>query len=46
LLVRAGLAPDRKAQLVASTFDQRGEELSGRFAVLSKRALRLCDQPL
>ena len=41
LLVRlAGVRPDMKAGLVASTFDQHGEELRSGFAVLSKRSLR------
>ena len=41
LLVRlAGVGPDIKAGLVASTFDHHGEELRSGFAVLSKRSLR------
>ncbi len=46
LLIRlAGLKPDTKAALVATTFDQHGEELRTGFAVLSKRALRLRKPP-
>ena len=41
LLVRlAGVRPDLKAGLVATTFDRHGEELRSGFAVLSKRNLR------
>jgi predicted nuclease of predicted toxin-antitoxin system len=42
LLIRlAGLQPDRKAELVSTTFKQHADELSAGFAVLSRRALRL-----
>ena len=41
LLIRlGGIRSDMKAGLVASTFDQHGEELRSGFAVLSKRSLR------
>jgi predicted nuclease of predicted toxin-antitoxin system len=46
LLIRlAGLAPQAKAELVALTLDQHGEELRTGFAVLSERALRLRKSP-
>lgn len=42
LLIRlAGLDPDRKAELVATAFDEHGDELRARFGVLSGGALRL-----
>ena len=42
LLVRlAGVAPERKAELVASIIAQRSEELPGAFAVLTPRSLRI-----
>jgi predicted nuclease of predicted toxin-antitoxin system len=45
LLIRlAGLNPNLKADLVATTFEQHGDELSAGFAVLSRRALRLRKQ--
>ncbi len=46
LLIRlAGLKPDLKAELVATTFKQHADELSAGFAVLSRRALRLRKHP-
>jgi predicted nuclease of predicted toxin-antitoxin system len=46
LLIRlAGLKPDLKAELVATTFKQHSDELKIGFAVLSRRALRLRKQP-
>jgi predicted nuclease of predicted toxin-antitoxin system len=46
LLIRlAGLKPDLKAELVATTFKQHANELSAGFAVLSSRALRLRKHP-
>ena len=42
LLVRlAGLPPSRKAEVVASVVKQHGAELSGAFAVLAPRSLRI-----
>ena len=42
LLIRlAGMAPERKADVVASVIVQRSEELPGAFAVLTARSLRI-----
>lgn len=42
LLIRlAGLQPNLKAAVVASTIDEHGGELDAAFAVLSRRALRI-----
>jgi predicted nuclease of predicted toxin-antitoxin system len=42
LLVRlAGVAPERKADVVASAIAQRSEEVYGAFAVLTLRSLRI-----
>jgi hypothetical protein len=42
LLIRlAGLTPDDKASRVAAIFQSHGDELSGRFAVVSTNSLRL-----
>ena len=44
LLIRlAGLTPDEKASTVAAVFELHGEAMPERFAVLSKRSLRLRD---
>ena len=46
LLIRlAGLTPDEKASTVAAVFELHGEAMRERFAVLSKRSLRLRDMP-
>ncbi|HLK21158.1 MAG TPA: DUF5615 family PIN-like protein [Bryobacteraceae bacterium] len=45
LLIRLeGIAPELKAELVAKAFEQHGEELLTRFAVLTKRAIRMRKQ--
>ena len=42
LLVRlAGMAPERKSEVVASVILQHGEELPGAFSVLTARSLRI-----
>ena len=42
LLIRLeGIAPEVKAELVATAFEQLADELLTGFAVLTKRALRL-----
>jgi predicted nuclease of predicted toxin-antitoxin system len=44
LLIRfAGLTSDEKASTIAGVFELHGEAMSKRFAVLSKRSLRLRD---